>query len=131
MCSILMIDSSEPGRTLLQSRLPADIKIKFAPSLEMAWENLRKGKFDLILWDSSGDPSAQINFSFTLEAIATKIQGAKTIVFTDNDNVEKARSWGDHMQIEKLPRNDDDILRLIKNNLPAKSCVSHSRRGKD
>ena len=100
MSCILMIDGSEPGRRLLQSRLPSDVKIKFAPSLEVAWENLRKRKFDLILWDSSCDPSGQTNLSYTLETIATKIAGTKTIVFTDDANVNNSSSWGDHMQIE-------------------------------
>jgi two-component system, NtrC family, response regulator AtoC len=131
MSCILMIDGSEPGRRLLQSRLPSDVKIKFAPSLEVAWENLRKRKFDLILWDSSCDPSGQTNLSYTLETIATKIAGTKTIVFTDDANVNNSSSWGDHMQIEKQPRDDDEILRFIKNNLPAKSCANHNRGGKD
>jgi DNA-binding NtrC family response regulator len=131
MCRVLMIDSNEQAQWQLQSQLPSDVKVTFAPALETAWDKLGKRKFDLILWDSTRDPSAQINFRYTLKAIATRTCGAKTIVFNETENVDATNTWGDHVQILKLPQNHDDVVALITNNLPAKSCVDHTRVGKD
>ena len=70
MPRILFIDKEDRSRALLQCRLKADgEKIKFAPSLEAAWEKLSSRKFDLILWNTVNDPAAEINLQETLKLL--------------------------------------------------------------
>lgn len=118
MNHVLIIEKNNRARALLQCRLAADVKIKFAPCMEAAWEKFRSRKFDLIVWNASSDPAAEINLHQTLQALSTKVAGAKTVVFTSTDNPKAARSCGDNIYFKRHPTSDDELLSFIENNLP-------------
>ena len=82
MSRLLIIERNDHTRALLQCRLPTQLKVKFAPSMEAASEKLRKHKYDLIVWNACSDSEGDGDFSSTLDFLSEKTLGAKTIVFT-------------------------------------------------
>ncbi len=119
MSRILFIDKEDRSRALLQCRLKADVKINFAPSLEAAWEKLSTRKFDLILWNTVNDPAAEINLSETLKLFSTKVCGSRIVVFSDSEALQRRFRCG-NVQVDNLPTNGEDLLALVRSNLPLK-----------
>jgi DNA-binding NtrC family response regulator len=120
MPRILFIDKEDRTRALLQCRLKADVRIKFAPSLEAARETLSSRKFDLILWNTVNDPAAEINFTQTLALLSTKVCGGRIVVLGDSEVLEAPQLCRSNVQIEDPPTDEDDLLALIQRNLPVK-----------
>jgi len=126
MPRILFIDKEDRSRALLQCRLKADgEKIKFAPSLEAAWEKLSSRKFDLILWNAVNDPAAEINLQETLKLLSTKVSGSRIIVFNKSPAFSPQLCCG-NIQMENLPANQEDLLALVQSNLPVKFASEQS-----
>ncbi|HSC41453.1 MAG TPA: hypothetical protein VLH17_04165, partial [Candidatus Binatia bacterium] len=75
MSRILIIERNDHTRALLQCRLPAQLKVKFAPSIEAASEKLCKHKYDLIVWNACAD-SAGSDLTSTLDFLSEKTLGA-------------------------------------------------------
>ena len=121
MSRILIIERNDHRRALLQCRLPAQLKVKFAPCMEAASEKLRKHKYDLIVWNACSDQAGDINLSSTLGFLSERATGAKTIVFTAGETTRAARSSGAHIDFKKHPNSDEEFLSLIENNLPVTS----------
>src|ERR1041384_584824 len=115
MPRILVIEGSDRARALLQCRLAADVKIKFAPCMEAAWEKFRGRKYDLIVWNAASDPAGEINLGHTLRVLAAKTLGVRTIVFTTAENADASRPCGDNVHLKKYPISDDELLSLIEN----------------
>jgi DNA-binding NtrC family response regulator len=126
MNHILIIEKDSRACALLQCRLAADIKIKFAPCMEAAWEKFRGRKFDLIVWNSSSDPAAEVNLHQTLKVLSTKAAGAKTVVFTSTEDPKASRSYGDNIYFKRHPTSDDELLSFIESNLPLELRNDHS-----
>jgi DNA-binding NtrC family response regulator len=118
MPRILLIDKEDRTRALLQCRLKADVKIKFAPSLEAAWEKLNSRKFDVILWNTVHDPAAEINLRETLKLLATKVCGSRIVVLGNSEALEASRLRYGNVQVENLPTDEEDLLALVQGNLP-------------
>ena len=121
MSRILIIERNDHTRALLQCRLPAQLKVKFAPCMEAASEKLRKHKYDLIVWNACSDQAGDINLSSMLGFLSERATGAKTIVFTAGETTRAARSCGAHIDFKKHPNSDEEFLSLIENNLPVAS----------
>jgi DNA-binding NtrC family response regulator len=121
MSRLLIIERNDHTRALLQCRLPTQLKVKFAPSMEAASEKLRKHKYDLIVWNACSDSEGDGDFSSTLDFLSEKTLGAKTIVFTAGEMTPAALPCGTHIDFKKHPNNDEDFLSLIENNLPVAS----------
>lgn len=126
MPSILFIDKEHRSRALLQCRLKAAVKIKFAPSLEAAWEKLSSRKFDLILWNTVNDPTAEINLSETLKLFSTKVCGSRIVVFSNSEALQTSRLRCGNVQVDNLPTNEEDLLALVQRNLPVKVASERS-----
>jgi DNA-binding NtrC family response regulator len=120
MPRILFIDKEDRTRALLQCRLKADVRIKFAPSLEAAREKLSGRKFDLILWNTVNDPAAEINFTQTLTLLSTKVCGGSIVVLGDSEALEATQLCRGNVHIENPPTDEDDLLALVQRNLPVK-----------
>jgi DNA-binding NtrC family response regulator len=120
MPGILFIDKEDRTRALLQCRLKASVKIKFAPSLEAAWEKLSGRKFDLIFWNTVNDPTAAINLSETLKLFSTKVCGSRIVVFSNSEALQTSRLHLGDVQVENLPKDEEDLLALVERNLPLK-----------
>jgi DNA-binding NtrC family response regulator len=131
MRRILFIDKEDRGRALLQCRLKAEVKLKFAPSMEAAWEKLNSRSFDLILWNTVNDPAAETNLRETLERLSTKACGSSIVVFGDSEALEDARLTGRNVQFENLPIDDEDLLAIIQSSLPAKAPSDRSDSSAD
>jgi DNA-binding NtrC family response regulator len=131
MRRILFIDKEDRGRALLQCRLKAEVKIKFAPSMEAAWEKLNSRKFDLILWNTVNDPAAKTSLRETLERLSTKVCGSSIVVFGDSEALQDARLPGRNVQFENLPIKDEDLLAIIQSSLPAKAPPDRSNSTAD
>jgi DNA-binding NtrC family response regulator len=131
MRRILFIDKEDRGRALLQCRLKAEVKLKFAPSMEAAWEKLNSRSFDLILWNTVNDPAAETNLRETLERLSTKVCGSNIVVFGDSEALQDARLPGRNVQFENLPINDQDLLAIIQSSLPAKAPPDRSDSSAD
>jgi DNA-binding NtrC family response regulator len=131
MPRILFIDKEDRGRALLQCRLKAEVKIKFAPSMEAAWEKLNSRKFDLILWNTVNDPAAKTSLRETLERLSTKVCGSSIVVFGDSEALQDARLPGRNVQFENLPIKDEDLLAIIQSSLPAKAPPDRSNSTAD
>ena len=127
MPRILFIDKEDRSRALLQCRLKADgEKIKFAPSLEAAWEKLSSRKFDLILWNTVNDPAAEINLQETLKLLSTKVSSSRIIVFNKSQALNSPQLCCGNIQMENLPANQEDLLALVQRHFPVK--VASERR---
>src|SRR5918999_3613244 len=100
MPRILFIDNQDRTRALLQCRLKSEVKIKFAPSMEAAWEKLNSRKFDLILWNAVDDPAAETNLNETLKRLSTKVCGSRIVVFGDTETLQAAPLTGGHVHFE-------------------------------
>jgi DNA-binding NtrC family response regulator len=120
MPGILFIDKEDRTRALLQCRLKASVKIKFAPSLEAAWEKLSGRKFDLIFWNTVNDPTAAINLSETLKLFSTKVCGSRIVVFSNSEALQTSRLHLGNVQVKNLPKDEEDLLALVERNLPLK-----------
>jgi DNA-binding NtrC family response regulator len=120
MPGILFIDKEDRTRALLQCRLKASVKIKFAPSLEAAWEKLSGRKFDLIFWNTVNDPTAAINLSETLKLFSTKVCGSRIVVFSNSEALQTSRLHLGDVQVENLPKDEEDLVALVERNLPLK-----------
>jgi two-component system, NtrC family, response regulator AtoC len=118
MPRILVIEGDHRARALLQCRLAADIRVKFAPCMEAAWEKFRGRKYDLIVWNASSDPAGEVNLDHTLRVLSAKTLGARTIVFTSAETTCTPGPCGDNVHLKKYPISDDELLSLIENNLP-------------
>ena len=120
MSRILIIERNDHTRALLQCRLPAQLKVKFAPSIEAASEKLCKHKYDLIVWNACVD-SAGSDLTSTLDFLSEKTLGARTLVFTAREMTYATVPCGTHIDIKKHPNSDDEFLSLIENHLPVAS----------
>jgi DNA-binding NtrC family response regulator len=131
MPRILFIDREDRTRALLQCRLNADVRIKFAPSLEAAREKLSGRKFDLILWNTVNDPAAEMNFTQTLTLLSTKVCGGRIVVLGDSEALEAPQLCRGNVHIENLPTDEDDLLALVQRNLPVKVPTERSNSTPD
>jgi DNA-binding NtrC family response regulator len=131
MPRILFIDNQDRTRALLQCRLKSEVKIKFAPSMEAAWEKLNSRKFDLILWNAVDDPAAETNLNETLKRLSTKVCGSRIVVFGDTETLQAAPLPGGHVHFENLPTNDEDLLALIRSSLPVNAPPDRSNSTAD
>jgi DNA-binding NtrC family response regulator len=126
MTCILFIDKEDRTRALLQCRLKAEARIKFAPSMEAAWEKLSSRKFDLILWNTVNDAAAETNLSETLKLLSTRFSGSRIIVFNNSQALNSPQLCCGNIQIENLPANQQDLLALVQSNLPVKVASERS-----
>lgn len=121
MNRILIIEKNNHARALLQCRLAAEVKIKFASCMEAAWEKINSRKYDLIVWNATADSAGEINLRHTISILSTKTLGARTIVFTTADHSETSPLCDDNIYLKKYPRSDEEYLSFIENNLPLES----------
>jgi DNA-binding NtrC family response regulator len=126
MSRILFIEKHDRTRALLQYRLTTDVKIKFASCLEAAWEKLNSRKFDLIFWNSAGDPAGKMNFDETLTALSNKVADGRVVVLGKPEDLRAPRSYGGNIFIADVPENDDDLVALVENNLSVRQPGDHS-----
>lgn len=120
MHRILFIDKEDRTRALLQCRLKAEAKIKFAPSMEAVWEKLSGRKFDLILWNTVNDAATETSLRETLNRLSINLCGGRIIVFADSEVLPAAGLPGDNVSFENLPADDEDLVAFIQSNLPVK-----------
>src|SRR5258708_36823468 len=97
MPRILVIEGDHRARALLQCRLAADIRVKFAPCMEAAWEKFRGRKYDLIVWNASSDPAGEVNLDHKLKVFSAQTPGARKIVFSSAENTGTPRPFGDKL----------------------------------
>lgn len=132
MPRILFIDKEDRSRALLQCRLKADgVKIKFAPSMEVAWEKLSSRKFDLILWNTVNDPAAEINLNETLKLFSTKVCGSRIVVFSNSEGLQSSPLRCGNVQVDNLPTDEEDLLALVQRNLPRKAPSERNNSSAD
>ena len=131
MHRILFIDKEDRTRALLQCRLKAEAKIKFAPSMEAAWEKLSSSKFDLILWNTVNDAAVETSLRETLNRLSNNICGSRVIVFADSEALPDAGLPSGNVSLENLPGDDEDLVALILSNLPVKPRPDRSTSSPD
>jgi DNA-binding NtrC family response regulator len=118
MLRILFIDNENRTRALLQCGLKSEAKIKSAPSMEAAWEKLNSHKFDLILWNTVNDSVAEMNLGETLKLFSSKVCGSRIVVLSNSEALQTSRLRCGNVKIENLPTDEEDLLALVKSNLP-------------
>jgi len=126
MSRILFIEKHDRTRALLQFRLSSDVKVKFAPCMEAAWEKLSSKKFDLILWNSAGDPAGEVNIEETLRALSNKVASGRIVVLGKSEEIRRQRSCGGNILIANVPENEEDLVALVENHLSAKQRGDHN-----
>jgi DNA-binding NtrC family response regulator len=126
MPRILFIEKAGRIGALVQCRLTGDVKIKSVVSMEAAWEKLSNRKFDLVLWNTTADPAAEINLGETLKLLSIKVEGSKIVVLRDSNGLTVSHSYCRNVHIENIPANDDDLVALIESNLPVKPQIDRS-----
>src|SRR5688572_18147803 len=131
MPRILFIEKEDRTRALLQCRLKAEAKIKFAPCMEAAWEKLNSRKFDLILWNTVNDAAAETSLSETLKRLSSYVCGGRIVVFADSEALPAAGLPGGNVCFENLPMDDEDLVALIQSNLPVKPPQDRSNASPD
>ena len=131
MPRILFIEKEDRTRALLQCRLKAEAKIKFAPCMEAAWEKLNSRKFDLIVWNTVNDAAAETSLSETLKRLSTNVCGGRIVVFADSEALSAAGLPGGNVCFENLPMDDEDLVALIQSNLPVKPPPDRSNSSPD
>ena len=99
---ILIIERNDHTRALLQCRLPAQLKIKFAPSMEAASEKLRKRRYDLIVWNACSDSAGGIDLTSSLDFLSGKAPGVKTIVFTAGEMAHGSLPCDGHIALKNI-----------------------------
>ena len=131
MPRILFIEKDGRRRALLQCRLSADVKVKFASCMEAAWEKLSSRKFDLILWNTACDPAADINLGETLKLLSTRVSGSRIVVLGNAQILDASRSCRGNVHIENSPVNEEDLLALVESNLPVNVHAGQSHSNPD
>jgi DNA-binding NtrC family response regulator len=131
MHRILFIDNKDRTRALLQCRLKAEARIKFATSMEAAWEKLSSRKFDLILWNTVNDAAAETSLRETLNRLSINVCGGRIIVFADSEVLPAAGLPGDNVSFENLPADDEDLVAFIQSNLPIKPRLDRCKSSPD
>lgn len=131
MPRVLLIEKEDRARALLQYRLGRDVKVKSARCMEAAWEKLSSRRFDLILWNTSSDPAARINFGETLKLLATKSLGSRIVVLDNSLSLDASRICGDSIHVANLPENEEELLSLVENHLPVEFQRDHSHTNID
>jgi two-component system, NtrC family, response regulator AtoC len=111
--------------------MPRDVKVKGAQSMELAWEKINRRKFDVILWNTTCDPAAEINLGETLRTLAIKGSGSRIVVITNSLGLKAAYACSANIQIVDPPANDEDLLSLVENNLPLLRHVNHCQTSVD
>ncbi|MGH7854437.1 MAG: sigma-54 interaction domain-containing protein [Candidatus Binatia bacterium] len=129
--SILFIEKEDRTRALLQCRLTAEVKVKFAPCMEAAWEKLSTRKFDLILWNAACDPAAATNLDATLKRLSAKVSGSRIVVLANSLALKASPSCCDNIHVANLPANQEDLLALVESNLPLKASADQSDSNAD
>ena len=114
MNRILIIEKNNHARALLQCRLAAEVKIKFASCMEAAWGKINSRKYDLIVWNATADSAGEINLRHTISILSTKTLGARTIVFTTADHSETSPLCDDNIYLKKYPFSDEEYLSFIR-----------------
>jgi len=128
MPRLLFIAKEDRTRALLQCRLTPGVKVKCAPCIDQAWDKLSSRKFDLILWNTSCDPAAQINLDETLKLLSAKSLGSRIVVLGNSLALESSRPCGDNVHGAKLPINEEELFSLIENNLSLILRSEHSHQ---
>jgi DNA-binding NtrC family response regulator len=131
MPGILLIDNQDRMRALLQCRLKAETKIRFAPSIEAAWGKLNSRKFDLIFWNIVNDSAAETNLRETLKRLSTNVCGGRIVVFADSEALPAAGLPGGNVSFENLPADDEDLVAFIQSSLPVKAPSDQSNSSPD
>jgi DNA-binding NtrC family response regulator len=131
MPRILFIDKEDRTRALLQCRLKAEARIKFAPSMEAAWEKLSSRKFDLILWNTVNDAAAGTNLTETLNRLSPNVCGSRIVVFANPEALPAAGLPSGNVCFEDLPTDDEDLVAVIQSNLPVKPPPDRSNASPD
>src|ERR1051325_11383890 len=116
---ILIIERDDRARALLQCRLASNtgVKATYAACVESAGEKLTRRKFDLVLWNSCSDPTAQSDFCRALEALAGKTANTRTIVLTDEEKPISLEARGDFLRFCRRPAGEEEIFSLIVSGL--------------
>lgn len=127
MPRILFIEKDDRTRALLRYRLTADVKVKCAPSIDVAWEKLSSQKFDLILWNAGADPPPQINLAETLELLSLRGSCSRIVAFGNCDALQASQPCAGNIHIANPPKNIDDLLSLVEDHLPVKFRCNQSK----
>jgi DNA-binding NtrC family response regulator len=131
MPRILYIEKEDRTRALLQFRLTADVKVKFAPCMEAAWEKLSRRKFDLILWNTACDPAAEMRLDETLKLLSAKVSGSRIVVLANSWALKASSSCCDNIHVANLPASQEELLALVESNLPVKAPASENNSSAD
>jgi DNA-binding NtrC family response regulator len=131
MPRILLIETEDRTRALLRCRLAPDVRVKCAVGIEAAWEKLNSQKFDLILWNSAGESSGEINLVETLKSLSSKGSGSRIVVLASSPALEAPPSCEGNIQIADPPGNEEDLLSLIEDNLPVGLCSKPGKSNGD
>jgi two-component system, NtrC family, response regulator AtoC len=131
MPHILFIEKEDRRRALLQCRVPKDVKVKCATSMEAAWEKINGRKFDLILWNTACDPTREINLGETLKTLSIKGAGSRIVVIGDPVALKAAQPCSGNIYIANPPGSDEDLLSLVENNLPILPHGDHCQNSVD
>ena len=129
MARILFIEKEGRTPALLQCRL-SDVKIKSTPCMEAAWDKLSRRKFDLVLWNTAGDPAAEKNLAETLKLLSIKASGSRIVVLR-TCALEISPPCCGNVQIEDLPASEEDLLALVESNLPVTPQTAHGSSTSD
>jgi len=129
MPRVLFIEKEDRSRALLQYQLGSEVKLKSARCMEAAWETLSTRRFDLIVWNASSDPAAEINFGETLKLLAAKSSGSQIVVLGRPAAPSDAQISAGNISLTSLPDNEEDLLALVKSSLARESqgdCIHGS-----
>jgi DNA-binding NtrC family response regulator len=131
MPRILYIAKEDRSRALLQFRLTADVKVKFALCMEAAWEKLSRRKFDLILWNTVCDPAAEMRLDETLKLLSAKVSGSRIVVLAKSLALKASSSCCENIHVANLPASQEELLALVESNLPVKVPAGENNSSAD
>ena len=99
--------------------------------MEAAWDKLSRRKFDLVLWNTAGDPAAEKNLAETLKLLSTKASGSRIVVLRTSCALKVSPPCCGNVQIEDLPASEEDLLALVESNLPVMPQTDHGSSTSD
>lgn len=121
MLRILVIEQEARTRALLQYRLGAAAKVKWAGTFSDALERLERHRFDFLYWNSLCAAPADSSLAEAIGALAGRAQGAEMIVLTDGDAPDLAELDAQRVCIRGHPIGDEELLSWVET-----SCSSNS-----
>lgn len=116
MVRVLVVEKAGRTGALLRCQVPADVKAKSVSCLDAALAKLSNHKFDLIVWNASADPCAQLEIKGRMQQLAETAPGTKALVLTGPHQAGVC-AFSPHIVVEEHPGSDEEVMSLVESHL--------------